>query len=326
MRTRTIAPGDVAYPAAMSLVGAVSGNPPPLYLRGQLPSQPGIAVVGTRKPSEEASEWTRKHVRTIATRGLSIWSGGALGIDGLAHESALAAGAPTVLVTAGGLDDPYPKKHAGLHEQILASGGALMSLQPDGGPRWTCHFLQRNHVLAALSMATLMVEGTRKSGTRHTVSVAWRLGRMVLVVPGSPWSKLGEGAALELAAGGAVAVTSATQVLEALNRGAHTGQTTLDAFWRPAPPRSPVEPGVGAGLRRQSPRSAEEPPAGTSSPNAALDPTQQRVLAQLSRQPEHIDLICERTALAYPVVSCALLTMSLMAVVVEGPEGHYRRL
>jgi len=306
-------------------VGLVPGGAPPLYLRGTLPSQPGIAVVGTRMPTKEACAWTTKQVAEIAASGLSIWSGGALGIDAAAHRSALAAGAPTVLVTAGGLDDPYPKCHAELQQQILAAGGALMSLQPDGGPRRRFHFPKRNHVLVALTVATLMVQGERKSGSRHTAGTARHLGRLLMVVPGAPWHRLGEGGALEIAAGGATAVTCAQDVLNALERGAHSGQTTLDAFWSPqapsegrktatARPRQPSAAGSDLATGRQS-RSSLPP----------LDPVQRKVLAQLGDRAEHIDLICERAQLAYPAVSRALLTMHLLTVVVEGPAGHFRR-
>src|SRR5690348_13223843 len=126
MGSLVITPADPGYPEALVRL-APEGTPPTLYLRGALPHARGVAVVGTREPTAEAAAFTRALVRDLAAQGLSIWSGGALGIDAAAHEAALACGAPTVVVMGGGLGRPYPREHAPLFERVVAHGGALLA-------------------------------------------------------------------------------------------------------------------------------------------------------------------------------------------------------
>src|SRR4051812_18476498 len=125
MASLRVLPGDPAYPAELGAAGA-----PPLYLRGPLPARPGVAVVGTREPSDQALAFTRALVLELGQAGLAIWSGGARGIDAAAHEAALEAGVPTVVVAGGGLDRPYPPEHAPLYARVLAGGGALCARVP----------------------------------------------------------------------------------------------------------------------------------------------------------------------------------------------------
>ena len=95
-----ITPADPGYPAILTEL-APGGTPPSLYLRGALPTARGVAVVGTRRPTLEAVAFTQALVRDLAAEGLAIWSGGALGIDAVAHEAAPLAGAPTAVSCVG---------------------------------------------------------------------------------------------------------------------------------------------------------------------------------------------------------------------------------
>src|SRR5262245_44706067 len=113
-----------------SLPPRVADLPEPprrLYLHGELPRGPAVAVVGTRKPSPEALSFTRNFAAELAAAGVAIVSGGAEGVDTAAHQGALDAGGVTVAVTAAGFERPFPQVNAGLFREIVARGGAYLS-------------------------------------------------------------------------------------------------------------------------------------------------------------------------------------------------------
>jgi DNA processing protein len=306
--TRIVAPGDPEFPPAMAgLPGSLRRRP--LHVRGPLARGAlGVAIVGTRRPSRGALAMTAALARAAAGEGYEIWSGGALGIDAAAHEAALAAGARTVVVTAGGLDDPYPAKHAPLYQRVLEAGGTLISLEQDGTRRKRFQFLRRNYVIVALTIATLVVQARESGGARHAASAARRLRRRLLAVPDAPWSTAGCGSALEIAAG-ATAVADADDLLTQLSRERARWQagTQLDMFGvAPLVPRRPRQRGT-------DPAAVE------------LGETERRVLEALGQGPTHPDRLCDATGLPYRTVSGALLALSLEGVVLETPPGHYRR-
>src|SRR4051812_45695714 len=123
--------------------------PCPLYVRGELPEGPSIAVVGTREPSDDAVAITRELVRDLVAAGVAIWSGGARGIDAIAHQAAIDAGGKTVVVNAAGLDHMGPKMNLALFDRVLASGGAFVARKEDALKASIPCFLARNEVLAA---------------------------------------------------------------------------------------------------------------------------------------------------------------------------------
>jgi DNA processing protein len=300
-------PDHPLYPPALRALDA-----PVLYVRGRLPAGPGVAVVGTRKPSEEARAFTRKLVTDLAAESLAIWSGGAAGIDGAAHEAALDAGGVTVLVAGGGLDRPYPPQHRELFDRVLSRGGALVARVPDGTPPMAPWFLQRNEVLAALTEATVVIEAGLASGARSTAAAARRLGRPLCVVPHPPWDERGRGCAHELSRG-AQAVCSAADVLAALGK-------------PPPPPRPRARQarkprGSAAALL---PFAVPLPPSPSPEP-ARLGEEEAAIFAILGAAPAHFDEVCERAGLPARLVTGALLTLTLLSVVVEGPAGFFRR-
>lgn len=160
-----------------------------LRVRGTVPSEPGIAIVGTRRPTEAAARFAHGLAMTLTKRGFSVWSGGAAGIDTAAHLGALEASGPTVAVLGSGLDRPFPAENARLFERIIAEGGATLSLVPDDARAVSAHFLKRNAYLARHSVALVLVECGLKSGARHAAGCARRLDRPVFAVPCAPWSK-----------------------------------------------------------------------------------------------------------------------------------------
>ncbi len=307
---------------------------PPLYVRGTLPSQPGVAVVGTREATQPARRFTSELAAALAAEQCSIWSGGAKGVDRCAHEAALMAGAPTVAVTAGGLDAPFPEEHAELYDRVLDAGGALISLQPDGGCRRRYHFVHRNYVMAALTLATVVIQAPVKSGARHTAGAARRLRRPLFIVPGEPWSRKGGGCALELATGGTPIAT--TDHLVAALRPVLARVAAGRCLWPSTTPRqaelwpratrarsAPAPSGSVPNRRLDEGQAGEDDPPGPALPPMDEDAT--AVLEALTQCPAHSDSLCTRLGLSYGRVSKALLTLCLAGVVVEGPPGHYRR-
>jgi len=300
--TRCIAPDDPTYPKAMKgLPGSLRRAP--LYVRGEIPTGLGVAIVGTRKASPGAVQMATALAEAAATEGFVVWSGGAEGIDCAAHEGALQCGMRTVVVTAGGHDDPFPKMHAPLYQRVLDGGGALISLEPDGAQRHMFQFPRRNYVLVALTLATLVVQAKDKGGTRMSASVARKLNRPLLVVPGAPWTKKGCGGAQELAMGGATAIASVDDFKKTLQ--------LLAARWRA---------GTQLDLFPNVPRVEQAKRA-----VAELDPEAASVLAALGSDPIHPDRLCDATGLAYRTVSQSLLSLSLDGIVLEGPSGYFRR-
>jgi DNA processing protein len=263
--------------------------------------------VGTRAPTTEACVFTRALVLGLAAEGYAIWSGGARGIDAVAHEAALEAGAPTVVALGGGLDRLYPPEHGPLFQRVLAAGGALLARVPDGVPSKPVGFLQRNELLAALSEVTVVIQAGLSSGARSTAAAARRLGRPLCVVPHSPWDEQGAGCALELARGGARAIVSIGEVVASISGASPP---------RPRPRR-----------RRERPAPGEVGPlfAAKTSDLASLSADERSVLGVLGEQPIHLDEICERANFPLSRVSATLLTLTLGAVVVEGPAGFYRQ-
>ena len=165
--------------------------PPVLWVRGpvSLLSRPGIAVVGTRHPTPYGAGVAEMISRDLAARRLLIISGMARGIDSCAHRGALAARMPTVAVWGTGIDVVYPKENKKLAEEILASGGAIVSENPMGTFPAPQNFPRRNRILSGLSIAVLVVEAAENSGTRVTARCAEDQNRDLFAVPGNVTNK-----------------------------------------------------------------------------------------------------------------------------------------
>ena len=165
--------------------------PPVLWVRGdvKLLTRPSIAVVGTRQPTPYGSGIAEMLARDLAVRRLLVVSGMARGIDSCAHKGALAARMPTVAVWGTGIDVVYPKENKKLAEDILATGGAVVSEVPTGTFPAPQNFPRRNRILSGLSIAVLVVEASENSGTRVTARCAAEQNRDLFAVPGNVTNK-----------------------------------------------------------------------------------------------------------------------------------------
>jgi DNA processing protein len=183
-----LTPEDEDYPSPLL---EIYDPPPVLWVRGNtgVLNRPGLAVVGTRHPTPYGSGIAEVLSRDLARRGLVIQSGMARGIDSCAHRGALSAGAPTIAVWGTGLDVIYPKENKKLAEQIVDTGGAIVSEFPLGTFPAPQNFPIRNRTLSGMSMGVLVVEAGEYSGTRITARCALEQGRDVYAVPGNVTNK-----------------------------------------------------------------------------------------------------------------------------------------
>lgn len=172
---------DEDYPSGLR---QLSPPPPVLYIRGELPAGPAVAIVGSRKPDTYGEEAAGLFARTLAGAGVTIVSGFAKGIDAVAHRGALAVpDGKTIAVLGCGLDVDYPRGHGRLAEEIAGRGAVVSELPCAMLPRaW--HFPLRNRSIAALAGGTLVVQAALRSGSLITARHALDLGREVWAIPG----------------------------------------------------------------------------------------------------------------------------------------------
>ncbi len=204
----TIEPG---YPAALAFT---EGAPPMLYVKGrtELLNRPAIALVGSRQSSAAGVQLARRFAAGFGEAGFVVVSGLARGIDGAAHEAALATG--TVAVVAGGLDVVYPPEHRDLHAAIAEQGCLVAEMPLAFRPRGQ-DFPRRNRIISGIARAVVVVEAAKRSGSLITARMANEQGREVFAVPGHPLDPRAEGTN-QLLKDGAGLATSAEDVLEAL--------------------------------------------------------------------------------------------------------------
>jgi DNA processing protein len=282
-----------AYPPRLK---EISDLPPVLYFKGDLlPSdERAVAVVGTRSPTAYGREAAANLTADLSRTGITIVSGMALGIDGVAHRAALDNGARTIAVVANGLDIIYPKEHTGLFQRIQEQG-AVISESPLGVRPDSRSFPRRNRLISGVSLGTLVVEAGEASGARWTVYQALEQNREVFCVPGSifsPASRLTN----RLIQEGAKLVSNYNDVLEELNLSAVARQIEM--------------------------RLAQAPPQELESGNDS----ESALLNYLHHEPLHIDDIRRRASLPIAEVSGLLTMVELKGLVKQVGCMHYIRV
>ena len=277
---------DAAYPARLK---EIDDAPPLLYIKGDLLPQDelSIAVVGTRRPTPYGRQVAEEMSYQLAGNLITVVSGLARGIDGIAHRAALQAGGRTLAVMACGLDMVYPPEHKKLASEIIERG-ALISEQPLGSQPRGDFFPRRNRILSGMSLGVLVVEGDVKSGALITANFANDQGREVFAVPGSVFSTQSRGTNLKIQRGEAKLVIKVDDILEELNL--QTAPQQIE-------------------MLELSP---------------ATD-TEAELLRHLSREPVHIDEVCRESGLPISTVSSLLAMMELKGLVREiGSKAYIR--
>ena len=284
-----------------------TADPPVLlHAQGQLHwlRSPCVAIVGSRHASPQGLDLARDFARALAGAGATVVSGLALGIDGAAHEGALAGGGGTVAVVGTGLDRVYPARHRTLAHRIHDQG-LLLSEFPLGAPPRPEHFPSRNRIIAGMSLGTLVVEAAPKSGSLITARLAGECGREVWAVPGSVLSPQSRGCH-QLIREGAALVEEPQEVIDAL-RALHGGAAL------PTTGASPTtSPDQAASVHAD-----EGPPSSES----AEDP----LLRAMGHAPVTLDALVARTGWPVEQLLAKLLPLELAGLVARMPGGLLQR-
>ena len=327
---KLVAFGDSDYPATLA---ASPAPPPALFVLGDLDpaDRLAVAIVGSRQATGGGLEMAARLARELAPM-FTIVSGLALGVDSAAHAGALESGGRTIGVAACGLDIDYPVGNRDLR-QLLASGGRGAVISPflPGTPALPALFPQRNQVLAALSLATVVVEARARSGALSTARAAADFGRPVFAVPGDPTRQTSEGTN-ELIRDGATLCTRAADIIADLE-GALRGELEHLRRRRLMPPVPVPEVAPGRERTTRLPRvatapSAAELPAAPRSPSSPPgDPAQAAIHELLVRHgATHQDaLIAELVParMALGKFSEAMLMLELSGHIRREPGGEW---
>lgn len=205
---------DDEYP---ELLKYIYDPPLVLYVRGTIPKQNAVAMVGSRRASGYGIETAVRISSQLASSGILVVSGMARGIDTASHCGALKEDSPTVAVLGCGVDIPYPPENLSLMEQIIEHGAVVSEYRPGTRPA-PYHFPSRNRIISGMSSGTVVVEAGIKSGSLITAKYALEQGREVFAVPGNINHFNSQGTNL-LIKDGAKIVTNIDDILEELNFG-----------------------------------------------------------------------------------------------------------
>lgn len=212
-RIHAIALTDPDYPP---LLYDISAPPPILFVDGNLNALalPQLAIVGTRRPTVGGSETAHEFARFLVQNGFAVVSGLALGIDTAAHSGALAGQGVTLAILGSGLDRVYPARNRALAQEIVAAGGAVVSEYLPGTAPEASNFPRRNRIISGLSLGTMVVEATVKSGSLITARYALEQQREVFAVPGSIHNPMSRGCHSLIRAGASLVETAQDIVTE----------------------------------------------------------------------------------------------------------------
>ncbi len=204
---------DPDYPR---LLAQIADPPDLLFLRGQFQPCDGlaIAVVGARHATAAGRRVAEQFAGGLARAGCTVVSGLARGIDAAAHRAALAAGGRTLAVLGSGLLEIYPPEHRSLAHEV-ADGGAVISELPPFTPPQAAAFPRRNRIVSGLSLGTVVVQASERSGGLITARLAGEQGRDVFAVPGPIDCRMSTGCH-RLIRDGATLVTNVDEILEDL--------------------------------------------------------------------------------------------------------------
>ncbi len=274
-------------PGYPSLLKKIDQPPPLLYVRGSLSyrDELAVAVVGTRAPTSYGKEVTRHLVGEMARNNVTIISGLALGIDGVAHQAALDAGGRTLAVLGCGVDYIYPASHRELAERVMQNG-ALISDYPLGTKPEANNYPPRNRIISGMSLGTLVTEAGLGSGALITLQFALEQGRDTFAVPGSIFSRASAGTNTAIMHSQAKLVCSTADILNELNLNMVIQQEEA----RETLPDTPLE---------------------------------QRITELIGQEPTHIDDIVRESHLPTATISSTLVMMELKGIIHRVDSTRY---
>ena len=282
---------DPRYPLRLK---AIADYPGALLVSGGLAllHSAQLAVIGSRSHSWYGARWGKLFSETLAQKGITITSGLALGIDGVAHRGALAAEGKTIAVLGNGLSQVYPRRHATLARQIIDNGGTLVSEFPLITPPLPAHFPRRNRIISGLSLGVLVIEAALRSGSLVTVRCALEQGRDVFALPG-PIGNPGSEGPHWLIKQGAVPVTSPEDIVEYWQNELAWLTDTSDSINN----------------------CADQPSVALPFPE---------LLANVGDEVTPVDVVAERAGQSVPVTVAQLLELELAGWIAAVPGGYVR--
>ena len=316
---------DEAYPP---LLKQISDPPLILYIKRRLPPQdaPSIAIVGSRSPTHYGKTTCHQLSRQLAARGVTIVSGFARGIDTVAHRGALEAGGRTIAVMGNGLNHVYPDENRSLADEILDSGGALISEFPMTVPPLGTNFPLRNRVISGMTWGTLVVEASERSGSLITARLAAEQGREVFAVPGQIFSKLSQGTH-KLINEGATLIHSVDDLFDELPQNftemAATPSATSQSHEQDSLPVS-----TSNHPRQLTLDNLPQSKVGFDSNSGSvvqLTPDEGVVLSAIDSPTSHIDQIVRTAQLPINRVSSILLTLELKGIIEQLPGKQFAK-
>lgn len=317
---------DDAYPEYLK---EIDTPPLVLYIRGELTPQDALSlsIVGSRDAKDYGRKVSYRLSYQLAQRGFTIVSGLARGIDTSAHRGALEAGGRTIAVMGSGLSFIYPAANSDLAERITESG-ALISEFPMGVKPKPRNFPRRNRIISGLTLGTVVVEASNRSGALITARLAGEQGREVFAVPGEIFSELSTGTH-KLINNGAKLINTVDDLLNelpsyALNR----IQSDVPTSQRPgaeteASQEQPTEKSDPKPAAAHSPSKAQQPIQ--SAPPPGLTPDERTVFDAIEAPASHIDTIVRTTQLSIGQVSSVLLMLELKGIVQQLPGKQFAK-
>lgn len=292
------------YPSGLR---EISDPPPILYVRGAIipTDSRAVALVGSRHCTSYGRKVAERLATGLVRAGVTVISGLARGIDGVAHKAALTAGGRTLAVLANGLATIYPPEHGELAEQVAGAGAVLteecMQQEPLAGL-----FPARNRIISALSRVVVVVEAAVKSGALITASHAGTQGKTLMAVPGSIDSDA-SGGCNSLLRTGATACRGVDDILEELDGVSKRVQIEAGLAQPPAASNSVAHPAKPTG-----------PPPG-------LDQVQQRIWDLLEQSVLSVDELAQKLGLPVPQLSGALMALEIKKAARRLPGNRYER-
>ena len=304
------------YPALLRMI---NDPPPVLFVQGTLDKTDAvaIAIVGSRKCSTYGREQADRFASFLSQAGLTIVSGGALGVDAAAHRSAVRVKGRTIVVIGSGLDNPYPRDNTPLFEQIVAEGrGAVISELPMTAPPAKENFPARNRIVSGLALGVLVVEAPTRSGSLITARLASEdHGREVLAIPGPIDRDGSSGCNKIIRDGWASLVTCPAEVLDSLGECGQLLKAGVEVQAKQA------AAGVGAPLFAGMAGATDAVPGPVAKvAELNLSPSQQRIMDALA-SPLLFEQLAGQTSLPIPKLQ-ADLTMLQIRGLIKREQGR----
>ena len=294
---------DGSYPA---MLREIDDPPPVLYVKGDWQAcfdQPGVGVIGSRMCSTYGVNASEMLSRDLASRGITVVSGLARGIDSAAHRGAIAGKGKTIGVIGTGIDTVYPRENNGLVREILESGGCIVSQFPLGTPPLAENFPYRNRIISGLSLGVLIVEASERSGSLITARLAMEQNREVMAVPGNITSGNSFGTNYLIKSG-----------------------AKLVQQWQDVVAELPSEIAAAILPPKIEKQKAEDAVRQPELMPADMNDNERKIWSILNPdEPVHIDILLEQSGLSFGDLNTALVSLDIRDLIRVLPGKHYAR-